>query len=79
MVSIVHIISTCGRCLEVKTRSISERCLEVKTQDISERCLVDLVKGISERCLRCTFDMVCFDVQDRLVLDPRILMSLMVL
>ena len=51
----------------------------MKTQDISERCLVDLVKGISERFLRCTFDMVCFDVLDRLALDPRILISLMML
>ena len=63
----------------MKTQDISERCLVDLIKDISERCLVDLIKGISERCLRCTFDMVCFDVLDRLVLDPRILMSLMML
>ena len=63
----------------VRIVGISEGCLEVKSQDISEGCLEDLFKGISERCLRCTFDMVCFDVQDRLVLNPRILISLMML
>ena len=63
----------------MKTQDISERCLVDLIKDISERCLVDLIKGISESCLRCTFDMVCFDVQDKLVLDPRILISLMML